>query len=78
LLKKEVPSTVLKELFGKFPKNHQLIFLWGEFFVKKRSPKHRAQGNSLENFPKITIFCERNMKSLRILEDLGRFLAFFF
>jgi hypothetical protein len=52
--------------------------LWGEFFVKKRSPKHRAQGNSLENFPKITIFYERNMKSLRILEDLGRFLAFFF
>jgi len=50
----------------------------GEFFAEKKIPKQRAQGNSLENFPKITIFWERNMKSLRILEDLGRFLAFFF
>jgi hypothetical protein len=52
--------------------------LWGEFFAKKRSPKQRAQGNSLEIFPKITIFWERSMKLLKKLEDLGRFSAIFF
>ncbi len=36
-------------------------FLLGKFFAKKRSPKQHAQGNSLENFRKITKFWERKL-----------------
>jgi hypothetical protein len=44
LLKKEVPSTVLKELFGKFPKNHQLIFCGENSLLKKEVPSTVLRG----------------------------------
>jgi hypothetical protein len=36
-------------------------FFCGENSLLKKSPKQHAQGNSLENFPKITILWERNL-----------------
>jgi len=36
-------------------------FFFGKILCLKRSPNQHAQGNSLENFPKITILWERNL-----------------
>jgi hypothetical protein len=46
---------------------------------KKKSPEQYGQGKILENFQKDRhIWRKKVVKLSRFLEDLGRFLAFFF
>jgi len=60
---------------------HLMSFFGHTFIILllKKSPKQHGQGNFWENFPKTyQILRKKFMKFLSFLEDLGRFLAFFF
>jgi hypothetical protein len=49
-------------------------------FAKNKSPKQHGQGSFLENFRKLLSHFEQNKvtKMPKFLEDLSKFLAFFF
>jgi hypothetical protein len=61
---------------------HPVIFLWRKLAIllfKKNIPKQHTQDNFLKIFQKTCHISKKKvMKSPRFLEDLGRFLAFFY
>jgi hypothetical protein len=65
-------------LFSKKVYHSTSDFFFGKNWQLKKFPTNVVEGTFWKFSPKLAIFQGNFMKSPRLLEDLGKFIAFFF